>query len=76
MGKNKLKKRTKKQQKYYKHLARQHRKRCDSNVDRRIVVLIEEQNAQPDVNESIVINNDKDDGDDRISLHASDSDFH
>lgn len=74
MGKTKLHRRTKKQQKYYRHLARQSQKKMSTQVDKRRVVLKEKPiSAKEDEATKEVL--DKVHSDDAISINASDNDF-
>ena len=85
MGKSNRKNRTKKQQKFYRHLARQHKK---ASPDTRRVVLKEVQDYAELAKKSTPANDEihftiseesKDNAipsDDAISLMASDNDFH
>ena len=70
MGKSKLKARSRKQQKYYLHLARQQKNKTNESItDKRRVVLIDKTNKHEPVKNVIH------DDDDVISLIASDNDF-
>ena len=79
MGKTKVKERSKKQQKYYRHLARQKQKMSQTNDVRRVIVVKREVKSVVKVvknathespTKTVQVTSD-----DAISIHASDNDF-